>query len=35
MTTPGNNPGRELTLRVAKAAARDAGRGMARLDPPT
>ena len=32
MTTPGNNPGHELTLRVAKAAARDAGRGMARLD---
>ncbi len=33
MTTPGNDPGHELTLRVAKAAARDAGRGMARLDP--
>ena len=33
MTTPGNNPGPEPTLRVAKAAARDAGRGMARLDP--
>ena len=33
MTTPDNNPGHELTLRVAKAAARDAGRGMARLDP--
>ena len=33
MTTPDNNPGHQLTLRVAKAAARDAGRGMARLDP--
>ena len=33
MTTPDNDPGHELTLRVAKAAARDAGRGMARLDP--
>ena len=33
MTTPDNNPGHELTLRVAKAAVRDAGRGMARLDP--
>ena len=33
MTTPDNSPGNELTLRVAKAAARDAGRGMARLDP--
>ncbi len=33
MTTPDNNPGPGLTLRVAKAAARDAGRGMARLDP--
>ncbi|MGD0243560.1 MAG: CDC48 family AAA ATPase [Streptosporangiaceae bacterium] len=33
MTTPGNNPGPEPTLRVAKAATKDAGRGMARLDP--
>ncbi len=33
MTTPDNDPGPEPTLRVAKAAARDAGRGMARLDP--
>ena len=33
MTTPGNDPGHELTLRVAKAMPKDAGRGMARLDP--
>jgi transitional endoplasmic reticulum ATPase len=33
MTTPKNNPEKSLTLRVARAVPRDAGRGMARLDP--
>ncbi|HUY50171.1 MAG TPA: CDC48 family AAA ATPase [Streptosporangiaceae bacterium] len=33
MTAPTNNPERNVTLRVAKAMPKDAGRGMARLDP--
>lgn len=33
MTAPTNNTEHDLTLRVAKAIPKDAGRGMARLDP--